>query len=86
MNAVVRELPEPKDVVHLAKEALANGVRARLKELYRTQDEAASALAMAQPNLSPLYAGRYERYSITWLMVTAYKIGLHVEIGTRKCA
>lgn len=80
----VEELPQPDpNAIPDAKLALGEGIRARLRELYSSQQLAAQALGMAQSNLAPLFVGKMDRYSLAWLIMTASRVGLNVMIEAR---
>jgi predicted XRE-type DNA-binding protein len=80
----MEELPQPDpDAIPDAKLALGEGIRARLRELYASQQAAAQALGMSQPNLAPLFTGKMDRYSLAWLIMTASRVGLNVLIEVR---
>lgn len=86
MAREVAELPLPHpDVIPEAKAALGDAIRARLRALYRTQEEAAQALGMPQTNLAYLYTGKLNRYSLAWLLMTASRCGLNISIEARAC-
>jgi predicted XRE-type DNA-binding protein len=84
---MVQELPAPNpEVIPSAKKMLGNGIRARLRALYQTQEQAARALGMTPTNISPLFVGKYDRFSLAWLLQTASRVGLNVEIETVESA
>ena len=85
-EVVLETAPEAAPgVVDQVKLALMTDINARWKELYRTQQRTADALGTTQPNIAALATCKVERFSVTWLILTASRLGLNIEIGTSKC-
>jgi predicted XRE-type DNA-binding protein len=82
----IEVLPEANpDCIEGVKLALLDDIAARLKALYKTQQAAADALGIVQPTVAALMTKKLDRFSINWLVMTATRLGLDVEIGTRPC-
>jgi predicted XRE-type DNA-binding protein len=79
-------LPEANQAcIAEVKKALLGDIQTQIRALFETQQQAADALDIEQPTVSCLMSGRIERFSINWLVMTATRLGLNIEIGTTPC-
>lgn len=66
--------------VEAAKVVLIGGIANRIRTRYGSQKEAALDLGVDQGMISRLCAGKPERFSVSWLITLADRLGADISI------
>lgn len=74
------EATAAREPVTVVKFSLMDQVAAELRRRYGTQQVAADAMEMHQSEISDLYRGRHDRFSVVFLIHLASKLGKKVTV------
>lgn len=73
-------MSDSSELLKRVKLSMMAGLDASLKKKFRVQQAAADALGIERHRLSYLRNGDFERFSVTWLILTAERVGANVTV------